>query len=128
MTYSRKSYIKENKNNYSSKVFSKLIWYAIFLTEILNMDFTKRQRSIQPFSRDRYQTILSIVQKTFNIPVSARTDEQRRGILHLQYYRAKYDFHFENGHLCFRGKRVLLKKELSKVVNTTFKKCIGLWS
>ena len=34
----------------------------------------------------------------------------------MQYYRAKSDFHIENGHLCFRGKR----KELSKVVNTTF--------
>ena len=68
------------------------------------MDFTKQQRSIQSFSRERYQTIF--VQKTFNIPVSARTDKQRAI---LQYYRAKSDFHIENGHLCFRGKRVLLK-------------------
>ena len=76
----------------------------IFLTEILNMDFTKQRR---------YQTILSLVQKTINIPVSARTDEQRRAI--LQYYRAKSDFHIENGHLCFKRKRVLMKNELSKV-------------
>ena len=37
----------------------------------------------------------------------------------MQYYRAKSDFHIENGHLCFRGKR----KELSKVVFTNVQGC-----
>ena len=62
-----------------------LIEYDIFSTEILILQSNKGK--FNHFQGKRYQANLSLVQKNFNIPVSARTDESRRAI--LLYYRAK---------------------------------------
>lgn len=49
-----------------------------------------KTRSIRPFTQERFDTIVSLIDKSFNVPVIQRTLEQKRAV--LQYYRAKSDF------------------------------------
>lgn len=57
---------------------------------------------------------MTLIDKSFNVPVKQGSLEQKRAV--LQYYRAKSDFAVERGILYFRGKRVLLKDDLSGIV------------
>lgn len=82
-----------------------------------------KTRSIRPFTQERCDTIVSLIDKSFNVPVKQRTLEQKRAV--LQYYRAKSDFAVEKGILYFRGKKVLLKDDLSGIVKKQFNNIQG---
>lgn len=77
-----------------------------------------KTRSIRPFTQERFETIVSLIGKSFNVPLKPRSLEQKRAV--LQYYRAKSDFAVERGILNFRGKRVLLKDDMSGIVQNQF--------
>lgn len=83
----------------------------------------KKTRSIRPFSRERYNTILSLINKSFNVAVKERSLEQKRAV--LQFYRAKSDFSVRRDVLHFRGKRVLLKDDLQNIVKNKFNDAQG---
>lgn len=82
-----------------------------------------KTRSIRPFTQERCDTIVSLIDKSFNVPVKQRSLEQKRAV--LQYYRAKSDFAVERGILYFRGKKVLLKDDLSGIVKKQFNNIQG---
>lgn len=97
--------------------------FFLFDRTLTEYAMDKKTRSIRPFSRERYNTILSLINKSFNVAVKERSLEQKRAV--LQFYRAKSDFSVRRDVLHFRGKRVLLKDDLQNIVKNKFNDAQG---
>lgn len=102
----------------------------IFLCCLLVISFTssakgkKKQRGeyIHPFSDEAYETMLSLVQGTFNVPVAERTREQKNAV--VRFWRNRNRYHLgpqTTPTLYFDGRKVLKISSISNVVGKTFK-------
>lgn len=102
----------------------------IFLCCLLVISFTssakgkKKQRGefIHPFSDEAYETMLSLVQGTFNVPVAERTREQKNAVVRFWRNRSRYHLGPQTTPtLYFDGRKVLKISSISNVVGKTFK-------
>ena len=71
---------------------------VIFLCCLLVISFTssasrkekQRGKYSHPFSDEGYETMLSLVQGTFNVPVAERTREQKNAVVRFWRNRSRY--------------------------------------
>ena len=82
-----------------------------------------RSRAIQPLSKEKYDTIVKLVNGT-KIPKTNRTKEQEAGC--LKFRRSRNDFALDsNGLLLYKDKHVILKTQVKDVVENEFMKAKG---
>ena len=88
----------------------------------------KRQR--RPLDDVSYETIFSLCEGTFNIPVLARTRTQKSACIRFWRNKKYFSVRKINGKkvLCFRGKEVLKMSEFEKVIESEFLHCKGVGS
>ncbi|XP_053392159.1 SCAN domain-containing protein 3-like [Mercenaria mercenaria] len=84
----------------------------------------KKQKALGCLSRTKYDTMISMLKKEFEVPVSQRTQEQKQAIMQLRKLRDQYGLN-DSGQLLCHGKIVNVEDELSAFVKKAFKDSHG---
>ena len=90
----------------------------------------ENKRQTRPLDDISYETIFSLCEGTFNIPVLARTRTQKSACIRFWRNKKYFSVRKINGKkvLCFRGKEVLKMSEFEKVIESEFLHCKGVGS
>ena len=90
----------------------------------------ENKRQTRPLDDVSYETIFSLCEGTFNIPVLARTRTQKSACIRFWRNKKYFSVRKINGKkvLCFRGKEVLKMSEFIKVIESEFLHCKGVGS
>jgi len=82
----------------------------------------EKNRQTRPLDDVSYETIFSLSERRFNIPVQARTRTQKSACIPFWRNQRYCSVRKINGKkvLCFRGKEVLKKSEFDKVIESEF--------
>ncbi|XP_067023106.1 KRAB-A domain-containing protein 2-like [Acropora muricata] len=90
----------------------------------------ENKRQTRPLDDVSYETIFSLCEGTFNIPVLARTRTQKSACIRFWRNKKYFSVRKINGKkvLCFRGKEVLKMSEFEKVIESEFLHCKGVGS
>lgn len=82
-----------------------------------------RRNWIQFVCREKYTTLLELVQGTFKVPKKDRTAMQRNAVRH--YQRRRNSFSVVGTQLYFQGRQVIVDKDIPKKVKTRFQRNMG---
>ena len=90
----------------------------------------ENKRQTRPLDDVSYETVFSLCEGTFNIPVLARTRTQKSACIRFWRNKKYFSVRKINGKkvLCFRGKEVLKMSEFEKVIESEFLHCKGVGS
>lgn len=113
---------------------AKRIFFLILLSlvhfELISAAGNKKKRQTRPFDDVSYETIFSLCEGTFNIPVIERTMAQKSACIRFWRNKEHFSVMTVDGKkvLCYRGKQVLKLSEFDKVVKREFIHCKGVGS
>lgn len=90
----------------------------------------KKKRQTRPLDDVSYETIFSLCEGTFNIPVIDSTTAQKSAYIRFWRNKEHFSVNTVNGKkvLCYRGKEILKLSEYEKVVESEFLHCKGVGS